>query len=507
MTVSVLFGPEAPAEPAPHEPESFSDLYLDQVVESITSGLEYYDLAQFFYQPLTTADAIEYRHALLRDLAKADVLSAVRDFTTTMQSCRAQNSEASARHYVQQRQAWNVGSIRTYCDGVRRLCRSLGELDIASEALRELHGYLADYRASERFEALDIGTRDLLARLADVKYTVLIDGNRVRVAPYDGERDYGADVQETFKKFRQGDVESHLSKFSDYADMNHVEAQILGLVAQLNAETFTALDGFCSAHKKFIDDVIDRFDREIQFYVGYLDYIRPIEANGLRFCLPTVSVHAATIHATDTFDVALARKESANGPIVTNSFTMTQPERILVVSGPNQGGKTTFARTFGQLHHLACLGLPVPGADAELALFDHVFTHFEREEELANLHGNLEDELVRIHGILAETGPDTIVILNEIFTSTTLADALSLGSEILSRLIDAGALCVYVTFVDELSRLGPATVSMVSQVDPDDPARRTYKVERRRADGLAYAAAIAEKYGLSYHRLKERISS
>lgn len=61
------------------------------------------------------------------------------------------------------------------------------------------------------------------------------------------------------------------------------------------------------------------------------------------------------------------------------------------------------------------------------------------------------------------------------------------------------------TFIDALSTLSEKTVSMVSTVDPDDPARRTFEIIRKAADGLAYALSLAQKRGVTYEKLRTRV--
>ena len=55
---------------------------------------------------------------------------------------------------------------------------------------------------------------------------------------------------------------------------------------RLYPDVFAALHGFCERHRGYLDDTVARFDREIQFYLAYLAYIRPIQATGLHLLLP-----------------------------------------------------------------------------------------------------------------------------------------------------------------------------------------------------------------------------
>lgn len=504
-TVATTEGTAAKAQAVP--PECFRDLHLDRIVGAITAGREAYQLAPLFYTPLREVSTIRYRHDVFRDLEREALARPILRFAEGMRQVRGRLAEADKLHYAGQKQRCFLDAVALYCAAVAALTRDLAGAEPRSRGLRGFGDFLDGYTASGPFTALQSQTHALQESLAAIQYGLAIDGTRIEVRRYESEADYGAEVLETFEKFKQGAARTYSFKFYDSLDMNHVEAAILERVALLFPEVFSALSRYCESHRDWLDPTIRRFDREVQFYLAYLEHAARFKPAALLLCYPEVTDASKDVRAHAAFDLALADRLAREGtPVVTNDFHLEGCERILVVSGANQGGKTTFARMFGQLHYLASLGCPVPAREARLFLFDRLFSHFEREEQVESLSGKLEEELVRMHTILREATPSSIVIMNESFGSTTLADALFLSKAVLQRIIERDALCVCVTFLDELASLGPQTVSMMSTVDPRDPAVRTFKVIRRPADGLAYAAAIAQKYRLSYRDVKERIA-
>lgn len=509
---SLLFPPghaPGPDCPAPGDFASYAaDLNLDQVAEAMAAGWEEQELVRSIFScPTRDPDVIAFRQDVFCDLEDDALVGALTELGEQLRRVRGHLAALHSMRSPHHRNGWHLDAIAIYCGAVRSLGAGLRAVPLRSVALVSFRAFLDAYTASPGFSTLEQETGDQRAALGAIRYCVRVRGLRVEVSRYDGEPDYSAAVLHTFERFKQGATKDYRVGYRGWPGMNHVGEQILDLVARLFSEELSSLEAFCARHREFYDASVRRFEREVQFFLAYLALVRPIRAAGLAFCYPEVG-RRKDVHATGTYDLALAHTLVAAGaPVVTNEVRLGGPERVLVVSGPNQGGKTTFARMFGQLHHLGAVGCPVPGTGARLMAFDRMFTHFGREEDVRTMAGKLEEDLVRIRDILAQATTDSIVVMNEVFSSTALRDATFLGTKVLEKVVQLDLLAVYVTFVDELASFGPSVVSMVSTIVPGNPAERTFKVVRGPADGLAYAMAIAEKHGVTYERLRARVGS
>ncbi len=494
-------------------PDFFGDLKLDKVVDAITAGVKEFDLKPLFFTALHREDEILYRQEVMKEFENRAVLGSIKRFAkninmvlTMLQAISKNLSEPGSYSNNYLEKGRFLDSVNNYCAAIHNLIQDLDSAKLASRGLSAFQEYIKGYAESDIFLSLQRETGSLKEALSTVHYCMLIRSGCIKVRKYDDEIDYTPEIEDIFQKFRQGAVKDYRQKVSEEPYAGHVEAAVLNLVSKLYPDIFSDLNRFCVKNMGFIDRAISSFARDVQFYIACIDYMEKFKERNLKFCYPRINTAGKRIYDNEGFDLALADSLiEQNKPVVCNDFYLEEQERIIVVTGPNQGGKTTFARVFGQLHHFASLGCPVAGREACLFMADRIFTHFEREENIQNHSGKLQDDLIRIHDILNYATKDSIIIMNEILSSTALKDAVSIGKKLMDQIIRLDSLCVFVTFLDELASYGETIVSMVSTIEPEVPVQRTYKIIRGPADGIAYAIHIAQKYRLTYNCLKERI--
>ncbi len=495
----------AGAQGQPLSDEAAHDLQLAPLFDALSRDAPW--LRPWYATPCTDVEVVAYRQQIATELEREEVAAPLATFARRLQRVRQREEAVQRVTYPYVAAAWFLAAAQRYLHATTELLEELEALTLESPGLRGCRSALRSIVTGDRFRDLATATGAAQEAMEGVVYTVRVQTDRVTVDRDHGEADLTAEVAATFARFRTAPPRP-VDRPPVEPGVDHVAARILELVAGQHPEAFAALTELHQHHQPLLDPTVAALAREVPFYLAYHERLQRIRAAGLPLCLPELVDQDAPCGAEDSYDLAVALKQLADGnPVVPNDWHLDPPERVLVVTGANQGGKTTFARAFGQLHHLASLGLPVPARRARVGLHDRVLTHFERQERITTLRGKLQDELVRVHALLEEATPGTVAVLNETFSSTTLQDARELGSAVLQRLAALGARAVFVTFVDELTAVGPATVSMVATVAPDDPTVRTFRVVRRPPDGLAHAVALAERYGLTDEAIRQRSTS
>ena len=497
-----------PMKRSMEEPECFRDLNLDQFLDPVLKNENKIDLAPCFYTPLSTKAQAVFRQEIQKDMLRKDNLKILDQFSQEI--CRLADRQEQTNedlnsgdpwrcHYLLYGHILNDGEQYVCC--ISELCRKLPDMDLCSEGLRQAAGMLEDLLNSSFFRDLADTQTALRQKFDAIQYTMLIKYGTVRVRKYEGEENLSEKIASLFRKFESDLQHDDREKMKEAPYADHVEAAILQCVSKLYPKEFEALSAYVNRFSRFMDGAVLRFCREIRFYIDWLMLIEPMKDCGLSFCFPKFQQSGA--FGTDFFDLMLAKRIGKD--VVRNDFHLEPGKQILVITGPNQGGKTTFARALGQLHYLASLGLCIPGTSAGLRLTDQVLTHFGREDSKLQESGRLQDDLQRLHRILSHATEQSFLAINEIFASTSAQDGGSLGKKMIARIAARGCTAVVVTFLSELAACRPETVSMMSTVDPEHPEARTFRIVRRPPDPVTYAMTLARNHGLSFEQIIRRL--
>jgi DNA mismatch repair ATPase MutS len=217
--------------------------------------------------------------------------------------------------------------------------------------------------------------------------------------------------------------------------------------------------------------------------------------------------------------------EDGTGPAVVENDILLGPDlggQILILTGPNRGGKTTYMQGVGVVHILAQAGCYVPGKQARISPLDDLCTHFPLEEKPDSDAGRFGEEAIRLAKVFERVTRHSLVLLNESLSSTSFSESLYLAQDIVRILRRIGARAIYSTHlhelanrVDELNDSVPGDSKIISVVSSpvntvvgasSAELNHTYKLEMRPPLGQSYAREIAARYGISYQQLEHVLS-
>jgi len=264
---------------------------------------------------------------------------------------------------------------------------------------------------------------------------------------------------------------------------------------------------------------------DLLFYLAAHRLVKQLAAAGLPMTRPEIAPADERVFVvTGNYNVNLALNYHLERPkadlsqmVVGNDVAMGENSRIFVLTGPNQGGKTTYIQAVGLTQVLAQAGFYVPGTQARISPVDAIFSHFPVEEKLERGTGRFGDEAQRFGEIFAHLTRRSLVLLNESLASTSAWESLYLAQDLLRILRQVGARAIYATHMHELAanveQLNGETegdsllLSLVaSRIEADDEGAtgemaRSYKVVPGRPLGRSYTTELARRYGISYEQL------
>ncbi|MBS0232303.1 MAG: DNA mismatch repair protein MutS [Proteobacteria bacterium] len=188
---------------------------------------------------------------------------------------------------------------------------------------------------------------------------------------------------------------------------------------------------------------------ELAFYLGCLNLRRHLEQTGLPVCIPSPHTPSKRVYLVrDLYDPSLAIR---TGEKVVGNDVRADGMDLIMITGANQGGKSTFLRSVGIAQLMMQAGMFVPASAFQSEISSSVVTHYKREEDTAMESGKLDEELRRMDKMVPRLRRDALVLFNESFAATNEREGSEIASEITYGLIQSSMRVFFVTHLYEFA--------------------------------------------------------
>ena len=509
---------------------------LPNITEDVCDELglnEIFDLKSCSLTDFFTEDerVIAYRQRTVKDLLDhpelLETLSGIHPILDDIRELRRLDNDnvTPADSYL-----YSITEIELYVSCLETLSRGFAGVGdtISSPAFRGLCGFVKELTESEYYRTLNKKLESLSDRISEVK-SITIGVN------LDNElRPESAGVLSiNSEKFKSGKVLdkilrlsfkndaltciANLSPFGKGQSDNKQEALIAafnGAIEDVFAKSVRGWRGIVADYVMENTDFLLKLLPEIEFVSKAAELIETLSSRkGCLMTYPTAAPESEKrFSAKGLYNprVALAIEDE----IVTNDLAFDSEAGIYVLTGPNRGGKSVITVALGAAQAMFQLGLPVPAASAVISPVSGIFTHFPEGADDTIDKGRLGEECARLKEIFDSADENGLILLDESLSSTGAYEAAYIAAEILSAFAVMRCRGIFSTHLHELAAAVPEInarsvelggVKVDTLVAGIEEGARSFRIHRMKPDGKSYARDIADKYGLSFENLMERM--
>lgn len=435
---------------------------------------------QILLIPLQSPEEVSYRHAVIQDFETNEKLLNELYETALRQKKQYENFKVSSDN--------NRMRSTSYTSQMLEELNYLLQGQLEYIHLREILEKHIDFIQSQgirnlynRLKAMPL--EEILAKIDDmnfyvdggtIRYRISIGGglkiSEIKILSMENMHKHSKDLKK--KKF-QGLYEKYIKK--NVITLH--EEELKKEVNHLNGE---AVHYMLTMFRPYLNEMLSfyqKFAEELAFYKGVVQFMSRMKELGIFLTFPKALPRGARDTSfTELYELSMAIYLQQKP--VGNSLSFTD-RKITFITGANQGGKSTFLRSYGIAQLMMQCGMPVPAKEFCAPLYPQIFTHFTRREEEQLNSGRLREELKRMSGMIDYAVPDSLFLLNESFASTTEKEGSEIANHILQAFYDKGIVVIMVTHLYQLAgqwlkKSLPETGFYVAERKED--GTRTYKI-------------------------------
>lgn len=472
-------------------------------------------------------DTIRFRQQVFTDLMKApeiaETLISVFPILNDIVELRRLDlrKEETTEDYLT-----SITEIELYISCVEKLHDGFADKrdQVKSEALLRLMDTITTLSESDYYRELNEKLNELTSRVREVRSVTIGVNLDAQLRPKDAgvlslnaEEFKSGDLLEKILRFRFKNDEytciAPLVPFERGQSENRQEALQHAFHSAINDVFKSSVKEWKKIVSSYVlenTDFLLQLMPEIEFLVKGTRFLNRITETGMPVAYPEIAgenepENEFNADALWNPDVAL---RSSTDP-VANDFRFDGNGNFYILTGPNRGGKSVFTCAVGIAQLMAQFGMPVAASRLTVRPVRAIFTHFPAGSEDTIDKGRLGEECSRLEDILAKSGPECMVLLDESLSSTGAYEASYIAAELVASFAAIGCRGIFATHLHELAaqigeintRIRPYGCSVDSLVAEMLDGERSFRILRKSPDGKSYARDIADRYGISFDRI------